>query len=204
MNALIVCNGKAPGKRLFKKYQRKSDLLIAADGGAKAILKHGFRPDFIIGDMDSFVSENPHNLIIIEDRDQETNDLEKALLLAKKRRISTVYILGATGQRTDHTLKNLSVLQQFNDLFKEISLVDSQGIIKVVPHNYVLKTKPGTPISLFPLSGKVDGIKTSGLKYELDDESLENGVRDGSSNEAIEKKVTIEYKTGCLLIIIGR
>jgi len=40
------------------------------------------------------------------------------------------------------------------------------------------------------------------LKYSLSNEFMENGVRDGSSNEAVSEDITIEYKSGALLLII--
>jgi thiamine pyrophosphokinase len=65
-----------------------------------------------------------------------------------------------------------------------------------------LSLKIGTDISLYPISGKVEGIVTHGLKYSLHDEFLENGVRDGSSNEVVSNPVRIQYKRGYLLAII--
>lgn len=205
MNALVVCNGKSPGKRLLDKWKKKSDLIIAADGGALTLLKYGITPNFIIGDMDSFEPEIPHNYIIIHDPDQESNDLEKALTLAKKRGAKNVIITGATGLRTDHTLKNLSVLQKFRKLFRDIRIEDNHTTFLAIPKKFTLnKLNPGTTLSLFPLSGKVRGIKTEGLLYPLHDEDLENGVRDGSSNKAVSDTISIEYRTGALLLMISK
>jgi thiamine pyrophosphokinase len=59
----------------------------------------------------------------------------------------------------------------------------------------------GSPISLMPL-GLVKGISTSGLKYNLQNESLETGVNSGSSNEAAEDgTVQINYQSGTLLLM---
>jgi thiamine pyrophosphokinase len=54
------------------------------------------------------------------------------------------------------------------------------------------------------MSGKVKGIKTKGLLYPLNDEELENGKRDGSSNEAISDTISIEYTSGSLLLMISK
>jgi thiamine pyrophosphokinase len=138
---------------------------------------------------------------IIHDSDQETNDLEKALNLALERGSTEVVILGATGIRLDHTLKNLSVLLQFNDRFQNIIFRDASCEIRILPRDFTMETHPGQIFSLFPLSGRVDGITTEGLRYALNNESLENGVRDGSSNEANGKRVRISHKNGDLLLI---
>lgn len=205
MNALIVCNGKSPRKRLLDKWKKKSDLIIAADGGANTLFRFGIAPNFIIGDMDSFEPAHTHSYKIIHNPDQESNDLEKALIFASNRGVKNVIITGATGLRTDHTLKNLSVLQKFGKLFKDIRIEDDFSTLLVIPKKFTLnKLKPGTIISLFPLSGKVRGIKTEGLLYSLQGDDLENGVRDGSSNEAISDTISIEYRTGALLLMISR
>nr|HMS65850.1 thiamine diphosphokinase [Ignavibacteria bacterium] len=44
------------------------------------------------------------------------------------------------------------------------------------------------------------GITTKGLKYELKNDILEFGVREGSLNESESDTVSIEYKTGSLLL----
>jgi thiamine pyrophosphokinase len=112
---------------------------------------------------------------------------------------SHIFILGATGLRLDHTLKNLSVLKQFNNQFEDLYLIDNFGISLILPNSFSRELPIGTSVSLFPLSGKVTNITTTGLKYPLKDENLENGVRDGSSNTVANTPVTITYKEGDLL-----
>ena len=62
---------------------------------------------------------------------------------------------------------------------------------------------PGTSVSLFPLSGTVEGITTKGLKYPLTRGTLKNGVQDGSSNQTVKKTVEIEFKKGDLLLLVN-
>jgi thiamine pyrophosphokinase len=49
----------------------------------------------------------------------------------------------------------------------------------------------------------VEGITTKGLKYPLKEDFLENGVRDGSSNENIEEQFSISHKSGALLLYVA-
>jgi thiamine pyrophosphokinase len=138
---------------------------------------------------------------LIHDPDQETNDLEKALKLAFDRGATEAVILGATGLRLDHTLKNLSVLLQFSGRFKDIFFRDAACDMRILPRAFTMDTRAGQTISLFPLSGRVDGITTEGLRYALNNEPLENGVRDGSSNEATGEQIRIGHRSGDLLLI---
>lgn len=203
MNALLYCNGQRLSKKIFAKFAQKADVFIGADGGGIHLMYHGVIPNVVIGDLDSFVLDVPEETQLIKDSDQETNDLEKALTYLLKHNYTTVYIAGATGKRLDHTLKNLSVLLQFYKKFNEICLIDNFGKHFIAQNAHHLKTRPGQVISLFPLSGNVAGITTQGVKYPLQNESLVNGKRDGSSNEATGSSVVIEYTSGNLLVSLG-
>lgn len=203
MKAVILCDGDIPEKTIIERELSDSDLFIAADGGAYQVQKLDIQPDVIIGDLDSYKITGHETATVIKDEDQETNDLEKALSFALKKSADEVIVFGATGKRLDHTLKNLSVLLQFDPQFDSIVLIDNYAVMKIVQSPFKGTFEPGTILSLFPLSGKVEGITTKGLKYPLKNEDLENGIRDGSSNEAIEKTVEIEFKKGDLLLLIN-
>lgn len=202
--AIVLCNGEPPPEQLLKLELSVSEFLVATDGGARSALNYDIMPDLVIGDMDSLDMNQTYPFPIIRDEDQETNDLEKALAHLYEGGFETVAILGATGQRIDHTLKNLSVLGQFSGKFASLFMKDRFGTIFLLPSDYRFHIPQGISISLFPLSGKVEGITTTGLRYPLSGESLENGVRDGSSNEAVSSEVHIRHKRGDLLIFISR
>ncbi|HET6527220.1 MAG TPA: thiamine diphosphokinase [Balneolaceae bacterium] len=201
---LILCNGDPPSKQLFLSAFSACDYFIAADGGGNIARDFGQTPDVVIGDLDSFESRSDDTFEVVFDPDQYSNDLEKALQLALKKQGTHVQVLGATGKRLDHTLKNLSVLKQFDNQFEEIVFKDNFGDTFLIPRRFAIDLPPGTPVSLFPLSGRVNGITTSGLKYPLKNEPLENGVHDGSSNEVIESPVEITHQTDDLLIFIAK
>ena len=200
MHILILCNGEPPSPELLSRYHSRTDYLIAADGGGDVALAMGYKPDVVIGDLDSFKKDQQTSFEIIHKTDQETNDLEKALELALRKQGTDVSILGATGRRLDQTLKNLSVLKQFDKSFDEISLIDNYGKIQLLPNRFRQEIPVGTTLSLFPLSGRVNGITTSGLQYSLSNEALENGVRDGSSNKVVSNPVRIIHTSGDLLL----
>ncbi|MEX1062457.1 MAG: thiamine diphosphokinase [Balneolaceae bacterium] len=201
MKAVILCDGRAPFKKRIIPETESADLFIAADGGANTARTLNLQqPDYIIGDLDSYIAVPDYKGRVIEDPGQETNDLEKALLLALEKGVRDVLVFGATGRRLDHTLKNLSVLKQFHRHFSTIMFIDNYGELILLPPRYSATLPPGTVISLFPLSGAVRGITTRGLKYPLEGESLENGIRDGTSNETVDEKIEIIHEKGDLLL----
>lgn len=202
-NCLIICNGEAPTRQLIHKEYREHNLLIAADGGAEYCFENGLTPDIVIGDMDSFIAKSD-DLNMLKDEDQETNDLEKALKYAIENEYAYCTILGATGLRVDQTLKNLSVLKKFSGCFKRLIMKDSYGDIFLLPKAYQLNLPVNTTVSLFPLSGKATGIVLKGFRYPLEHETLQNGVRDGTSNVITASNASITYETGDLLIFIHK
>ncbi len=202
MKAVILCDGNPPPPGLFSAEAVPGVLLIAADGGARTAARLGFEPDVIIGDLDSYETTGNEKARIIHDPDQETNDLEKALSFALTESVQEVVIFSATGKRLDHTLKNLSVLKQFHGSFRKILIRDGYADIFLAGHLFRTELPLNTPVSLFPLSGRVEGITTKGLKFPLKNGFLENGVQDGSSNLTVEKTVEIVHKKGDLLLFI--
>lgn len=202
MNTLILCNGTAPSRTLLERSRLWADYFIAADGGANIAKSLDTLPDVVVGDLDSFDPADEEPFGIIFKPGQETNDLEKALKIALKENSDHVLVLGATGKRLDHTLKNLSVLKQFNDRFETLVFRDDFGDMLLIPNEFQADFEIGKQISLFPLSGIVEKVSTDGLKYPLREEALENGVRDGSSNEVVSTPVKITHETGDLLLFV--
>lgn len=204
MHAVIVSNGFPPTKELLKDEAESADILIGADGGGNRILDHGLTPDVVIGDMDSFQKPEKCDFEVIHEPDQETNDLEKALKLALQKGAQTCHVLGSFGLRMDHSLKNLSVLKQFSSSFKKLIFRDERFDAFMISNRYSGKIPVGNVVSLFPLSGEVKGITTEGLKYPLEDESLINGKRDGTSNETVEPEFFVKVTEGDLVLFIER
>lgn len=201
MRTLILCNGEPSSGKLLDTFVSRCDYFVAADGAGNHALKMGFTPDVIIGDLDSYRPVKSFNGTVIRDSDQETNDLEKAMKLAVKKGASRIDILGATGNRLDHSLKNLSVLARFASQCDRLMMADDHLMTLVIPSGFSVDLPEGHMVSMFPLSGKAEGITTSGLKYPLRSETLENGKRDGSSNEASGGTVRITYARGVLLFM---
>jgi thiamine pyrophosphokinase len=200
---VIICDGELPSKNIITNELTDSRLLIAADGGALALERMNISPDVIIGDLDSYQPTGNEKADVIKDPDQETNDLEKSLAYAEQHSLLDIVVFGATGKRLDHTLKNLSVLLQFDNRFSTLVFKDRYSIMEIIHSPFRRSFAPGTSLSLFPLSGTVEGITTKGLKYPLTQGDLKNGVQDGSSNLTVKKTVEIEFKKGDLLLLIN-
>lgn len=204
MHTVIVSNGFPPSGELLQMEVSNAGCVIGADGGGNVLLEMGVQPHIVVGDMDSFVEPEEAAFEILKDSNQEINDLEKALHIALERGAESCTVLGGFGLRMDHALKNLSVLKQFDDSFHPLLFKDDTLTAFLVTDEYEGRLPKGSIISLFPLSGSVTGIRTEGLKYPLNGEKLENGLRDGTSNENVSDDFSITIESGDLVVFTQR
>ncbi len=200
-HVLIICNGEMPSLKLLLPLLKKKPYIICADGGANKARSFGITPDCIIGDLDSITQKTRYyysSVPIIHIADQNSTDLEKVLEHLLSNDFTSATIIGATGDRPDHTMANFSILMKYD---KKLSLrfFDERCIVQIVRKKIRLKTVIGQQLSLVPM-GKCTGITTQGLIFPLKNESLEIGVREGLSNEATQKMVEISLKHGTLLL----
>jgi thiamine pyrophosphokinase len=201
--ALILANGNPPSKRLFRKYLSSADCFICADGGANTAVRFDSIPHLIIGDFDSMQKETLHvfNKVVLKKlKDQNSTDLEKALTAAIRKKCSEIVVLGATGGRLDHAIGNLSALAKFSSK-TDIKFIDDTGEYIPVGHALEITLPVGTTISLLPLS-RCGGIVTTGLKWNLNNESLQLGIRESTSNSVISSQVTIKVRSGYLIAFV--
>lgn len=213
--ALILAHGEPPPLELLLWHRARAGLFIVLDGGADWLseqlwthleLIERLTPDDILGDLDSYRPESFPELTALHDPDQESNDLEKGLQYVLDRGMERAVVLGATGRRLDHTLKNLSVLKRFSASLSLHFEDRHMAIYLLTPEQPVgeVEGEPGQAVSLFPLSGRVNAVHTEGLKYPLHHEPLENGVRDGTSNALSGKTARISIEGGDLLVMVNR
>lgn len=199
--ALIIANGDPPQKKRMEALLKQAGAVICADGGANVAFKMGILPNVIVGDLDSIHAEalvKFRRIPVHEDRNDETTDLEKAIGWAIQSDFDHITVVGAFGKRVDHTVGNLGVLRKFYpDAL--VTLVDDYGELSYVGKQYSFEADKGETVSLIPLI-KCEGITTAGLRYALDEESLELGVREGTSNVVVSSPVTVKVKKGHLLL----
>lgn len=201
MKALIIASGDIPPKKLIKELIKKSSMIICADGGANTAKKLKLKPDLIIGDFDSVTKSSLKffkNVPKLIRKDQYSTDLEKAIRYCIQKGITEIDIIGASGKRIDHTIGNIGCFKKFKK-FVNLRVVDNYGVLIALNKFIKLKTRKGNIISLIPLN-RCTGITTKNLKYQLNYDFLELGVREGTHNVATGKFVEVSCKKGDLLI----
>lgn len=200
MRALIIANGVLPSRDMMDTILAAADLIVCADGGANHTRKLALTPDVILGDLDSisaatkkFYRHIPQILV----PDQNSTDLEKAIQFCVRRKIPSANIVGVTGDRLDHVTGSIGCFKKYGRRI-ELTMIDSRGILELVKGTLRLRTSVGARISLIPVD-HCSGVTTTHLKYPLKNDDLELGVREGISNEATAKNVTIRVRRGTLL-----
>ncbi|MFA6427889.1 MAG: thiamine diphosphokinase [Candidatus Magasanikbacteria bacterium] len=172
----------------FLSIYKKGEPLVAADGGANHLYELDIIPDVIIGDLDSLQNkgewETKTNVIHVAD--QNSTDLEKVLLLTE----ASLYLaFGFTGDRFDHTLEIMHILSKYRN--KQVIFFVGNDIVFRIPKLWKIGLPVGTRISLYPLH-KTKILKSSGLKWPVDQLEMRQGYMIGTSNETVDTQIMIE------------
>ena len=203
--ALIIANGEACDRNLLDGLLEWSPYIVVLDGALERVLDLKIKFDVLLGDFDRLKKDHPFfseqgDIEIIHTPDQDKTDLEKAMDFVFSKGLNMVNIVWATGWRMDHTFNNIITLAKYYPQLQAV-MIDNYSRIFVVPKDFKKYYTKGQVISLFPL-GEVHGISTSGLMYNLTNESLIIPGRTGSSNECSENgMVEISYKEGILILM---
>lgn len=209
MRAIIFANGTINSPARIQSNLQDTDLIIAADGGAQHCHELNISPAVVIGDLDS-ISEELITLLkdrgakfIAYPKDKDQTDLELALSFAYQQGVDEVHLYGVVGGRLDLSLSNLLLLAR--DEWNPLSLM----VIDDPDKAYLLRKgdtisfqgNPGDIISLIPLSEKVYGVTTQGLRWKLDRSVLKLGSTLSVSNELLELSGQVKIGDGKLLLV---
>jgi thiamine pyrophosphokinase len=198
---VILANGAYPTHPVPLARLREAGMIICCDGAAEKLVDHGLEPGIIIGDLDSVPPsiKERYEKILVQDSDQETNDLTKAVNWCVAAGIKEVAILGATGIREDHTLGNISLLADYSSRIDTIMLTDT-GSFRVYDRSVTIASRPGQQVSLFSIDPTLT-VTSSGLKYPLDNLTLHSWWR-GTLNEALADSFSLTFENGRIILFL--
>ena len=164
----------------------------------------GIIPDYIIGDLDS-ISKSAISYFkklgktkIIENKDQDKTDLELAILLAETLDPNEINILGAIGNRIDHTLANIFCLNKIRSDIKT-QIIDDKNIIELVEKPIDIIGDKDDIVSIIPLTD-ISGLSYDGMKWLVSDKDTKFGWF-GISNRLTDNKSNISFSKGKILVI---
>ena len=197
---VILANGLFPTARQGLDLLKAAELLICCDGAADKLIGFGLSPHVIIGDMDSVSDEvrEQYASIMIHSDEQESNDLTKAVHYCIEKGYPSVFILGATGLREDHTLGNISLMVEYFPRI-DVWIISDYGMFSMVRSGEHVHSYAGEKISIFSIDNTTR-ITSNGLKYPLNDLLLSNWYR-ATLNEATADSFTLQFESDLPLIV---
>ena len=180
-----------------------SELIVAADGGCEALMRHGTVPHAVIGDLDSQHAPLPLGVEIVRyPVEKDETDMHLAFLYGYERGCREFELYGGTGGRLDHTLANLSLMLAMVKRGCSACLFGNGYTARVLPAGrYETVAPKGSTVSVFAIGGSAEGVCVSGLKYSCCDAVLNEDFALGVSNSATGEQGIIEHKSGYLLVI---
>lgn len=196
---VILANGKFPEHPIPLDYLNNSGTLICCDGAVDKLDRYGNSPDFIIGDFDSISTESKlkYGKIIIQDSDQNQNDLHKSLSWCVSQNVTDVIIIGATGQREDHTIGNIFRLFDFSDSLS-IEMITDFGKFTLINRTTELSSYIGQQVSIFLTDSSIK-LTSENLKFSLQNECLPCFYF-GTLNESLADNFQIQISHGSILV----
>jgi len=205
---IIVTNGILDQD--FIKNIKPDDFIIGVDHAAYWLITQNIIPNLAIGDFDSTNKKEllnikklcPNTKVFSSKKD--FTDTELAVLEAIKLKPKKLIIYGATGNRIDHTLANIFLLEKLQKHTIPAYIKDSHNEIYLINRNLILKKEKSFPyISIFPITKSII-ISLTGFAYNLDKKTITRGQSIGISNQITKTNATITIHSGKAIIIKSR
>jgi len=207
MKAVIVSGGTPPSYELLKDELACESLIICADSGGDCLYKYGFIPNYLLGDFDSIDSEAfkyfEKEGVAIEGfrRDKDYTDTQLSIRKAMELGCDEIVLLGCSGNRMDHTLGNIGLLKECLNSGVKAYLKDDINAVTLVDSTTTIEGVTGQVFSLQAYCECVKELTITGAKFGLNKYDLYLGDPLTISNEFLEEKVKLEFKSGMLLIM---
>ena len=210
MRAVVVAHGDLlPADRAVIG---EGDFVVAADGGALALEHWRILPHLVVGDMDSLGQAGVERLakrgvpVVSYPAAKDETDLELAVARAIDAGASEVVVLGALGgPRLDHEAANLLLLADPG--YDGVRIEARRGATRVRAvrggRTLDLAGPLATLVTLLPVAGDADGVRTEGLLFPLHGETLRFGRARGLSNEIVALPARVSLERGSLLVFEG-
>lgn len=206
MRAVIIANGQFPRKEYPRYLLASADILVCCDGALVTLEKQGIVPYAVVGDMDSVCHRalKRFNGVVVDDRDQDTNDLTKAFnyLTENFPDVEELHILGATGRSEAHTLGNMSLLMEYQQRCPQIrmDMVSDYSTILAVTDTETLFVGQGRRVSVFSPDTSLK-ICSEGLKWPLDNVVFDNWWK-ATLNLANSDSITLRFSHKSMALIV--
>ena len=181
-DAVIVANGEFPSHAVPLAALQEATHVVACDGAIRNVPQ----AEVVVGDGDSIPEEYRERLIQVDE--QEDNDLTKATRYCLAQGWHRIAYLGATGQREDHTIGNISLLMRYyRTMGVDGVMLTNHGVFTPAQGRQTFESFKGQQVSIFNFgSTKIvsEGLRWQSYGYEE--------WWQGTLNEAVGDSFTLE------------
>lgn len=207
-HTLVVAGGD-PWTGPLPRIGAKVTEIIAADSGVDLAMELGLAVSVVIGDMDSASpaalaeAESQGARIERYPRDKDATDLELAMDLACANGARSIVVLGGAGGRLSHLLGIAALLAGEKYAHTRVSWLLPSAEVHVVnrDHPVTVDGAPADLVSLIPIGCDAEGIRSTGLRWALEDDTLSSTATRGISNELMADRAEISVADGTLLVV---
>lgn len=202
--ACIFCNGELKNPARAKQLAGGCNLLVAADGGVNHLVRLNLTAQVIVGDMDSMVAEpwsgSEKPIQISHSPNKDKSDTQLAVEYVFQQGFQQVTLIAAVGGRLDHSLGNVALVAQYPG---RVAMIDEHYTLVAADKSQKcrLQGRIGALVSLIPYGTDPTRVRTTGLKYPLEDKVLAHATH-GLSNEMVEPKACVWVSEGTILVYI--
>lgn len=209
--ALIFGSGPLGNVARIRPLLDGAEMVICADGGVAYAEQLGLRPNLVVGDFDSAAPGTRERLerqgirLQVLPVEKDWTDLHLALEAAVTEGATDLVVMGALGGRLDHTLGAILLLPGLPPRVR-CRLTDGDNVAEMIGPGagISLDAPKGSLVSLLPLSPRVLGVNTRGLKWRLREAELIWGQSLGLSNVITSKPCNVSIGDGYLVVIQSR
>ena len=209
---LLITGGKV-NMDFAEEYtaSQEYDTVVCADSGLNTAYRLGMPVHYFMGDFDSVSPEileayregkvegSEHCEWVRYPKEKDYVDTQLVLEWILEKGADEITFLGATGGRLDHFLANINILMLALKQKVPAYIVDSRNRIRLTDSTLSIERQDmyGKYLSLLPLTSTVTGVTLRGLKYLIEDYTLEVGIARAISNEMDETS----DRTGVLIVV---
>jgi thiamine pyrophosphokinase len=203
MRAFIYVGGDI-NPDMITEHPKGDDITVAADSGYENAKRLGERVDLFVGDMDSYGGEIEEKTQIVRLKpEKDVTDTQAAFELAAERGADDIIIIGGLSGRLDHTMANLSMLEDAHARRLHCVITDGYNRVRFLKNDSTLLGRSQFRyFGLVPVEETVKGVEIKGAKYCLGGAKLSRKTVGFSvSNEIDGNCAFIAVKKGSVYIV---
>lgn len=187
----------------------KDDLVIAADSGLENARTLGIKVSTVVGDYDSLGHAPDVDAgveVVTVPTEKDVTDTQLAVEYALQKGAREITILGGLGGRLDHTLANISILEDLLTKGVRATIADGQNRVRLLRNDSTILPRSSYKyLSLLSLDPISKGVEIEGVKYPLKKARLHRTMGGfGVSNEITGNCCLVAVRKGTLVIIESR